>query len=81
MVGERGWLLKPPLTDSKVKVKPPQILGFLHIGIVQLISEPKGKNMNLQFFPKKFQKVKWGQRKNSNRERQKRLKMLDWHQE
>lgn len=41
-------------------MNPPQILDFLHIGIMQLISEPKGKDMNLQFFPKKFQSERWG---------------------
>lgn len=34
----------------KIKVKPPQILGFPHVGIVQLIFKPRGSKMDLHIF-------------------------------
>lgn len=74
----------------KIKVKPPRILDFPYVGIVQLIFEPRGSKMNLHIFQRNSRekvrdRVREGQRKNSDREteteKQNRLKLLAWQQE
>lgn len=74
----------------KIKVKPLRILDFPYVGIVQLIFEPRGSKVNLHIFQRNSREkvrgqVREGQRKNSDREteieKQNRLKLLAWQQE
>lgn len=66
----------------KIKVKPPRILDFPCVGMVQLVFEPRGSKMNLHIFQRNSREkvrgqVREGQRKNSDRERQRQRDTTD----